>query len=79
MPSLFDPVDPNRPTLGNRIAMAPLTRSRATEGDVPSRDNANYHGQRASAGLIIAEATNVTPMSRAFERAPDIYRLAHAA
>lgn len=73
MPSLFDPIDLHGLTLSNRIAMAPLTRSRATEGDVPGRDNAIYYGQRASAGLIITEATNVTPMSCAFERAPGIY------
>ena len=45
----------------------------ATEGDVPGRDNATYYGQRASAGLIITEATNVTPMSCALEKAPGIY------
>ena len=73
MPTLFDPVDLHALTLGNRIAMAPLTRSRATDGDVPGRDSATYYGQRATAGLIVTEATNVTPMSCAFEKAPGIY------
>jgi 2,4-dienoyl-CoA reductase-like NADH-dependent reductase (Old Yellow Enzyme family) len=73
MPSLFDTVDLHGLTLTNRIAMAPLTRSRANDGDVPGQHNATYYGQRASAGLIITEATNITPMSCAFERAPGIY------
>ena len=73
MPSLFDPLNLHGLSLANRVAMAPLTRSRATEGDVPCQDNATYYGQRASAGLIITEATNVTPKSCAFEKAPGIY------
>lgn len=60
-------------TLGNCIAMAPLTRSRAGASGVPTPLNALYYVQRASAGLIITEATNVSPMSAAFELAPGIY------
>jgi N-ethylmaleimide reductase len=55
--------------LKNRVLMAPLTRCRAGAGDV----NAEYYAQRAGAGLIITEATNVSPNSCAFERAPGIW------
>jgi N-ethylmaleimide reductase len=60
-------------TLNNSIAMAPLTRSRTGDAGVPSALNATYYGQRASAGMLITEATNVSPMSAAFEHAPGIY------
>lgn len=59
--------------LSSRIAMAPLTRARAGAHGVPTELNARYYRQRASAGLIISEATNVSPMSAAFEDAPGIY------
>ncbi len=60
-------------TLNNRVLMAPLTRSRTGEEGVPGQLNARYYAQRASAGLIISEATNVSPNSAAFEHAPGIY------
>lgn len=60
-------------TLANRIFMAPLTRCRAGEGDVPTDLNLTYYEQRASAGLIISEATNISPMSCAFDHAPGIW------
>ncbi|MBR0800329.1 alkene reductase [Bradyrhizobium jicamae] len=59
--------------LKNRVLMAPLTRCRAGAGDVPVAINAEYYAQRASAGLIITEATNVSPNSCAFENAPGIW------
>jgi N-ethylmaleimide reductase len=59
--------------LPNRIAMAPVTRSRARQDGVPTDINAAYYAQRASAGLIISEATNVSPNSAAFELAPGLY------
>ena len=59
-PDLFTPIDIGPLALPNRIAMAPLTRSRAPEGNVPTSLNALYYAQRASAGLIIAEATQVS-------------------
>jgi len=55
------------PLLPNRIVMAPLTRSRATPERVPTPIMAEHYVQRASAGLIIAEATNVVPQSNARE------------
>jgi len=76
MTSLFDPIDLKGLLLPNRVVMAPLTRCRAGAGDVPQPISATYYGQRASAGLIISEATNVTPKSCAFEKAPGIYSAA---
>ena len=59
--------------LKNRIVMPPITRTRASEGDVPNELMATYYGQRASAGLIIAEATAVAPPSRGYALTPGIY------
>ena len=61
-------------TLKNRIVMAPLTRSRAIHGtDVPQRMNAEYYAQRASAGLIISEATQISPVGKGYAWTPGIY------
>ncbi|WP_353718945.1 hypothetical protein [Dyadobacter sp. 676] len=59
--SLFAPFDLGGQQLSNRIVMAPMTRTRTSPGDVPNELMAKYYGQRASAGLIIAEATDVAP------------------
>ncbi len=74
MIDLFDPVmlaDTVR--LNNRIVMAPMTRTRTTDGDIPNALMATYYGQRASAGLIVAEATDVAPSSKGYARTPGIY------
>lgn len=76
MAALFDPLSLRSLELPNRVAMAPLTRCRAGEGDVPQPISAIYYKQRASAGLIITEATNISPASCAFEKAPGIYSTA---
>ena len=60
-------------TLPNRTVMAPLTRSRAGEGDVPHQLNATYYRQRATAGLIISEATQIHPMGKGYPHTPGIY------
>jgi len=73
MTTLFDTLDLHGIELSNRIVMAPLTRCRAADGDVPCQANATYYAQRASSGLIITEATNITRHSCAFEKAPGIY------
>ena len=62
---LFQPVLLGPYRLANRIVMAPLTRSRASEDGVPSSLTAEYYAQRASAGLIIAEGTNISPQGEA--------------
>jgi N-ethylmaleimide reductase len=73
MSILLSPISLGDLVLPNRIAMAPVTRSRAGRDGVPTETNAAYYAQRASAGLIVSEATNVSPNSAAFELAPGIY------
>lgn len=71
---LFTPLDLGRLRLRNRIVMAPLTRNRATPGtDAPNALNAEYYRQRASAGLIIAEATQISPYGKGYAFTPGIY------
>lgn len=70
---LLQPIRIGDLSFNNRIAMAPITRARAGEGGVPVALNAAYYAQRATAGLIITEATNVSQNSAAFELAPGIY------
>ncbi|MDM0049913.1 hypothetical protein QTI04_12905 [Variovorax sp. J22R115] len=53
--------------------MAPMTRTRTSEGDVPSALMATYYGQRASAGLIVTEAVDVAPSSKGYAWTPGIY------
>jgi N-ethylmaleimide reductase len=71
---LFTPFAIGRSRLRNRIVMAPLTRNRATPGtDAPHALNATYYRQRASAGLIIAEATQISPYGKGYAFTPGIY------
>ncbi|MGI4850251.1 MAG: alkene reductase [Janthinobacterium lividum] len=70
---LFNPVRLGPLTLTNRIVMAPLTRSRALKGDVPTPLAIEYYRQRASAGLIIAEATQISPQGKGYAFTPGIY------
>jgi N-ethylmaleimide reductase len=70
---LFSPVKLGELELANRIAMAPLTRGRATSDGVLSEYHAIYYGQRASAGLIISEATNISPEGRGYAYTPGIW------
>lgn len=73
MPTLFDPLRVGQIELDNRIIMAPMTRSRANDEGVQPDYAAEYYRQRASAGLIITEATNVNPMAKGYVRTPGIY------
>lgn len=75
MPSLFDPINVGDLRLPNRIIMAPLTRSRGTgtDGRVPNDLMVEYYAQRASAGLILSEATAVTPMGVGYANTPGIW------
>ena len=70
---LFQPVQVGHVTLANRIVMAPLTRSRAGAGDVPRPLNAEYYEQRATAGLIISEATGMSRQGLGWPYAPGIW------
>lgn len=71
--NLFSPYQLGELELPNRLVMAPLTRQRAGEGNVPHQLNAIYYAQRASAGLIIAEATQVTPQGQGYTYTPGIH------
>ncbi|MBF0399445.1 MAG: alkene reductase [Magnetococcales bacterium] len=73
MPTLFDPLSLGTLTLPNRIWMAPLTRCRAEEGHIAGDLIAEHYAQRASAGLLIAEATMVMEGNSAFWKEPGIY------
>lgn len=74
MPTLFDPIRMGALDLPNRIVMAPLTRARATpDTRVPTPIMRDYYVERASAGLIISEATSVTPMGVGYAKTPGIW------
>lgn len=73
MSDLFSPMQLGALQLSNRILMAPLTRTRADANHVPTPLMADYYAQRATAGLIIAEATMVAEGNSAFWREPGIY------
>ena len=70
---LFSPVEVGPLRLPNRVVMAPLTRSRAAPGNAPTQLNALYYAQRASAGLIIAEATQIVPEGQGYISTPGIH------
>ncbi|MDX1706712.1 alkene reductase [Pseudidiomarina sp.] len=71
---LFQPLQFGTLKLRNRIIMAPLTRSRASQpGDVPNEMNARYYRQRASAGFIISEATQISPQGKGYAFTPGIH------
>jgi len=72
-PTLFDPLTLGDLVLPNRIIMAPLTRSRAGASRIPNALMAEYYVQRASAGLIISEATAVDPMGIGYADTPGIW------
>ncbi|MFN9988750.1 MAG: alkene reductase [Cyanobacteriota bacterium] len=76
MPDLFSPLRVGALEVPNRVWMAPLTRCRAEEGHLPGPLMAQYYAQRASAGLIIAEATMVMEGNSAFWHEPGIYNSA---
>jgi N-ethylmaleimide reductase len=79
MPNLFSPLAVGPLTLPNRILMAPLTRCRADADHVPGQLIAEYYAQRASAGLIIAEATMAMAGNSSFWMEPGIYSAAQVA
>lgn len=73
MSSLFDPIKIGDIVLANRIVMAPLTRNRALAGNVPGPLSVDYYRQRASAGLIIAEASQISPSAQGYLDTPGIH------
>jgi 2,4-dienoyl-CoA reductase-like NADH-dependent reductase (Old Yellow Enzyme family) len=70
---LLDPIKMGDWDLPNRMIMAPLTRCRASEGRVPNALMAQYYAQRATAGLIISEATCISPMAVGYPDTPGIW------
>jgi N-ethylmaleimide reductase len=70
---LFEPFQVGPLTLPNRLVMAPLTRSRAAAGNVPTQLHALYYSQRANAGLIISEATQIAPEGQGYISTPGIH------
>ncbi|MFG1941765.1 alkene reductase [Nonomuraea sp. NPDC048826] len=76
---LFEPARLGGLHLPNRLVMAPLTRNRASAGGVPEPIMATYYAQRASAGLIIAEATTPNAVGQTYPDIPAIYDEAHVA
>lgn len=77
--SLFSPYTLGNLELKNRIVMAPMTRCRAVEGNVPSPLSSVYYTQRSTAGLIITEGSQVTPGGIGFIRTPGIHSAAQVA
>ena len=73
MSLLFSPIQVGELVLPNRILMAPLTRCRAGAGRVPNALMAEYYAQRASAGLILSEATSIMPMGVGYPDTPGIW------
>ena len=71
--ALFEPVQAGALKLANRIVMAPLTRNRAGPGLVPGKFAAEYYAQRATAGLIIAEATQISAQAQGYADTPGCY------
>lgn len=76
---LFSPVNLGAISLKNRMVMAPLTRNRVTESGVPQAMNVTYYEQRATAGLIITEATPISTMAHGYPALPGIYSDAQVA
>ena len=70
---LFTEITTGSQKLANRVVMAPLTRNRAGAGNVPTDLNALYYGQRATAGLIITEATQISPQGVGYPATPGIH------
>lgn len=79
MSTLFSPLHLGRYTLSNRLAMAPMTRSRALVDGTPTASMATYYGQRASVGIIISEGAQPSDDGQGYLMTPGIYTDAHIA
>jgi N-ethylmaleimide reductase len=76
--TVFEPYSLGSLTLRNRIVMAPLTRNRANPGFIPGDLAAEYYSQRASAGLLVSEATQISQQGQGYQDTPGIYTQAQA-
>lgn len=79
MSILFDPLKMGAIDLKNRVVMAPLTRNRAFKEDAPSQMHIDYYRQRAGAGVIITEASQITPEGKGYAWTPGIHSAAQIA
>jgi N-ethylmaleimide reductase len=77
--ALFEPGRLGTLVVKNRVAMAPMTRSRATDDGTPTPLMAEYYGQRAGAGVIVSEGVNISPGAQGFLNVPGIWTDAHVA
>lgn len=77
--SLFDATQMGKIRLPNRVLMAPLTRNRAMGDGTPKEMTQTYYAQRASSGLIVSEATQISPMGKGYFDTPGIYEDSHVA
>lgn len=73
MEKLFTPYKLGDITLSNRVVMAPMTRSRADKGDTADELTARYYQQRASAGLIVSEGSQISVQGQGYAFTPGIY------
>lgn len=76
---LFTPLETSSLQLSNRVVMSPLTRSRASQDNIPTALMAEYYGQRATAGLIITEGTSPSPNGLGYPRIPGLFNAAQVA
>ncbi len=76
---LFTPLTTSSLQLSNRVVMSPLTRSRASQDNIPTTLMAEYYGQRATAGLIITEGTSPSPNGLGYPRIPGLFNTAQVA
>ncbi len=79
MTKLFTPLKKSSLQLSNRVVMSPLTRSRASQDNIPTALMAEYYGQRATAGLIITEGTSPSPNGLGYPRMPGLFNAAQVA
>jgi N-ethylmaleimide reductase len=77
IPNLFSPIELGACALKNRIFMSPLTRGRAGKGNAPQELNALYYAQHAGAGLIVTEATQVSPEAHGYISTPGVHTTEH--
>ncbi|MDO9428495.1 MAG: alkene reductase, partial [Methylobacterium sp.] len=73
MSPILEPFTLGDLTLKNRVVMAPLTRSRSSDEGIPPDFAVDYYAQRANAGLIISEATNISPQAVGYALTPGIW------
>ena len=76
---LFTPLTAGAIEMKNRVVMAPLTRNRAYAGDVPGDLHVDYYRQRAGAGLIVTEGSQISPQAKGYTATPGIYSQAQVA